>query len=69
VAACGRWVEKNGEIFTLSNRMTMIHFCLIAVVVFFTLFFYAVVKFHKEVSGIIEEFPEHKKTVGFETYG
>jgi hypothetical protein len=46
----------------------MIQFCLIAVVVFFTLFFYAVVKFHKEASGIVD-YPTHKKTVGVETYG
>jgi len=48
----------------------MIQFCLIAIVVFFTLFFYAVVKFHKDATGIIDYAEsEHKETVGFETYG
>jgi hypothetical protein len=46
----------------------MIQFCLIAVVVFFTLFFYAAVKFNREASGV-SDYEEHKKTVGVETYG
>lgn len=47
----------------------MIQFCLIAVVVFFALFFYAAVKFNRDADGIVDEYPTHKKTVGLETYG
>jgi len=46
--------EENPFIFTSLIATTMIQFCLIAVVVFFSLFFYAAAKFHRQTTAIAQ---------------